>query len=211
MLASFYCVAIGCADGGEGVSLRRRKRQMCNLIPLITMISKEIYKMVNNQINAEIWSSYLYLSMSLYAETQGYSGVSNWFYVQSKEEMDHARILEKYLMAQEQKVKLLPISEVPTEWASPLAMFRMAMEQEKTVTKRIDEIMHSAQLERDYATCSMLSWFVDEQVEEEEQCANLIQQFEKASDSPCYFMQIDFELQKRQYEPSTTKSKKWYS
>lgn len=176
------------------------------------MISNELNKMLNEQVNAEIWSAYLYLSMSLHAELQGYRGISNWFYVQSREELDHSRMIEKYMMAQERKVQLLPLAEVQTEWQSPLAMFHTALNQEKAVTKRIADIMSKAQCERDYATCSFLSWFVDEQVEEEEVCTDLVQQFEKASDAPCYFMQIDFELQKRQYEPAPSKKReRWYS
>lgn len=176
------------------------------------MISDTIYKMLNAQINAEIWSSYLYLSMSLYAEANGYRGISNWFQVQAREELDHSRMIEKYLMAQDRKVMLMPVTEVQTTWASPLEMFHAALKHEQTVTRRINDIFNKAQSERDYATCSMLSWFIDEQVEEEETCNNLILQFEKASESPCYFMQIDFELQKRQYEPSTPKvHSKWYA
>lgn len=176
------------------------------------MISQEIYKMLNAQINAEIWSSYLYLSMSLFAEVQNYRGVSNWFYIQSHEEIDHSRKLEKYVLAQNRKVLLMPVAEVKTEWSSPLEMFVQALKHEQTVTRKINEIMNRAQDEHDYATCSMLSWFVDEQLEEEENCNNLIQQFEKASESPCYFMQIDYELQNRKYESSKTKShNRWFS
>lgn len=176
------------------------------------MISKEMNKMLNEQINAEIWSAYLYLSMSLYAEEQGYRGVSNWFYVQSREELDHSRMIQKYVMAKDGKVTLLPVMQVQSEWPSPAEMFRASLAHERVVSQKIDGIMLAAQKERDYATCSFLSWFVDEQVEEEESCTDLVQQFEKASDAPCYFMQIDYELQKRQYEPTQTKKHNhWYS
>lgn len=176
------------------------------------MISKEMNKLLNEQINAEIWSAYLYLSMSLNAECHGYRGVSNWFYVQSREELEHSRILQKYVMAKDGVVSLLPVSQVQVEWKSPAEMFQMSLMHERSISKKIDDIMHAAQQERDYATCSMLAWFVDEQVEEEEACTDLVQQFEKASDAPCYFMQIDFELQKRQYEPAgSRKRERWYS
>lgn len=176
------------------------------------MISKEIEKMLNEQINAEIWSAYQYLSMSFDAESHGYRGVCNWFYVQAREELDHARMIQKYVTAKDGKVKLLPVSAVPEEWANPADMFKRSLIHERSISKRIDEIMRAAQLERDYATCSFLSWFVDEQVEEEEACTNLVQQMEKASDAPCFFMQIDYELQKRQYEPSPTKKHaRWFA
>lgn len=176
------------------------------------MISNEISKMLNAQVNAELWSAYLYLSMSLDAELHGYRGVSNWFNVQSREELDHARLLVKYMMAHGSKVRLLPMPEVQQEWDSPHKMFCDALLHEQSITHSIHDIMHHAQQERDYATCSMLSWFVDEQVEEEEACTDLVQQFAKASDAPCFFMQIDLDLQQRQYEPAMNKPhKKWYS
>ncbi len=165
------------------------------------MISNEMSKMLNSQVNAEIWSAYLYLSMSLNAESHGYRGIANWFYVQSREELDHSRIIEKYLMAQNVDVVLLPLAEVPSTWQNP-----------QTITRKVGELMRHAQLEHDYATSGMLQWFVDEQVEEEEVCKDLVNEFAKASDAPCYFMQIDFDLQKRQYEPSLAKRKEhWYS
>ncbi len=176
------------------------------------MINSTIYKMLNKQINAEIWSSYLYLSMSLFAEAQNYRGISNWFYIQSREELDHSRMIQKYIMAHNLKVQLLPIAEVPTSWASPLEMFKQALSHEQTITRKINDIINQAQGERDYTTCNMLSWFVDEQLEEEENCSRLIQQFELAGDMPCYFMQIDYELQQRQYEPNDMKAHaKWYA
>ena len=176
------------------------------------MINTTIYTLLNKQINAEIWSSYLYRSMSLFAESHGYRGISNWFYIQSHEELDHARMIEKYIMAHSHQVKLLPIVEVPCQWSSPLEMFRQALTHEQTITRKIGEIFDQAQRDRDYATCSFLSWFIDEQVEEEESCSYLIQQLEKAGDMPCYFMQIDYELQQRKYKPNEMKGhSKWYA
>lgn len=176
------------------------------------MINTTIYTLLNKQINAEIWSSYLYRSMSLFAESHGYRGISNWFYIQSHEELDHARMIEKYILAHSHQVKLLPIVEVPCQWSSPLEMFRQALTHEQTITRKIGEIFEQAQRDRDYATCSFLTWFIDEQVEEEESCSQLIQQFEKAGDMPCYFMQIDYELQQRKYEPNEEKGhSKWYA
>ena len=176
------------------------------------MINTTIYTLLNKQINAEIWSSYLYRSMSLFAESHGYRGISNWFYIQSHEELDHARMIEKYIMAHNHQVKLLPVVEVPCQWSSPLEMFRQALTHEQTITRKIGEIFDQSQKDRDYATCSFLSWFIDEQVEEEESCSYLIQQLEKAGDMPCYFMQIDYELQQRKYEPNEMKGHaKWYA
>lgn len=173
------------------------------------MISKEIQKLLNKQINAELWSAYLYLSMSIDAESNGYHGVSHWCYIQAQEELDHSRILQKYMLSQESRITLTPIEKVAECWSSPLEMFRDILSHEKVITKMINEIMLKAQQEHDYATTSMLMWFVDEQVEEEESCLDLVQQFTKASDSPCCFMQIDYELQKRTYTPYTKKESNW--
>ena len=83
------------------------------------MLSERLHAAINEQINAELWSAYLYLSMSMDAEAKGYKGVANWFYVQWLEEQDHARILANYLNSRDAKVELKPIAEVQTEWALP--------------------------------------------------------------------------------------------
>ena len=89
---------------------------------------------MNDQINAEIWSAYLYLSMSMDAENKGFRGVANWFYIQFKEEMDHARIFMNYLNSRDCKVELAPVAEVPTSWETVLDMFVQTLEHEKKGT-----------------------------------------------------------------------------
>ena len=84
------------------------------------MISKRLHDAINAQINAELWSAYLYLAMSLDAENKGYKGVANWFYVQFQEEQDHARIFMNYLNSRDAKVTLLPIDPVPASWDNVL-------------------------------------------------------------------------------------------
>lgn len=193
-------------------SKQKNSPRIIHILSETAMISNEMSKMLNTQVNAEIWSAYLYLSMSLHAESHGYRGIANWFNVQSREELDHSRIIERYMLAQNVDIVLLPLAEVPSSWLNPLDMFRSALAHEQTITRKVGELMRHAQLERDYATSGMLQWFVDEQVEEEEVCKDLVKEFEKASDAPCYFMQIDFDLQKRQYEPSLSKRRdRWYS
>ena len=88
------------------------------------MLSKKLHEAINAQINAELWSAYLYLAMSLDAETKGYKGVANWFYVQFQEEQDHARIFMNYLNSRDAKVTLLPIEAVPSTWDNVLEMFK---------------------------------------------------------------------------------------
>ena len=104
------------------------------------MLSKKLHEAINAQINAELWSAYLYLAMSMDAEDKGLKGVANWFYVQFQEENDHARIFMNYLNSRDAKVTLLPIEEVPAMWDSVLAMFTQTLEHEKKVTSLINNL-----------------------------------------------------------------------
>ena len=107
------------------------------------MLSKRLHDALNAQINAELWSAYLYLSMSMDAENKGLKGVANWFFVQFREEQDHARILMNYINSRDAKVVLKPIEEVRTEWTSPLDMFKDTLEHEKVVTSMINNLAAS--------------------------------------------------------------------
>ena len=104
------------------------------------MLSKKLHEAMNAQINAELWSAYLYLSMSMDAEAKGLKGVANWFYVQFQEEQDHARIFMNYILSRDAEVKLLPIEEVRTAWTSPLEMFQDTLVHEKEVTAMINNL-----------------------------------------------------------------------
>ena len=97
-------------------------------------------KALNAQINAEFWSAYLYLSMSVHFSAKGMKGVANWFAVQFKEEQDHAQIFVDYVLARGGRVTLAPIAEVPCEWESPLAAFEATLVHEKKVTAMIDAL-----------------------------------------------------------------------
>ena len=138
------------------------------------MLSKKLHEAMNAQINAELWSAYLYLSMSMDAEAKGLKGVANWFFVQFQEEQDHARILMNYINSRDAKVELKPIAEVRTEWTSPLDMFKDTLEHEKVVTSMINNLAAIAAEDKDFASSNMLVWFVDEQVEEEESAREMI-------------------------------------
>ena len=164
------------------------------------MISKEIEKMLNAQVNAELWSAYLYLSMSFDAKHKGYSGAAHWFRVQSGEEVSHACIIQNYLDAQGCKVELLPIDPVNNTWKSSLLMFEDALKHEMMVSRMIHDIMTKAKEQRDYATQSFLNWFVDEQLEEENECMKIVQQFKNAADSKCALNGVDKLLHKRNKE-----------
>ena len=163
------------------------------------MLSKKLHEAMNAQINAELWSAYLYLSMSMDAEAKGLKGVANLFYVQFQEEQDHARIFMNYILSRDAEVKLLPIEEVRTAWTSPLEMFQDTLQHEQKVTSLIDELCHIAMAEKDFATSNMLNWFVTEQVEEEDNARTIIDQLKMVEGNSVGLYMIDKELAARTY------------
>ena len=163
------------------------------------MLSKNLHDAINAQINAELWSAYLYLAMSLDAENKGYKGVANWFYVQFKEEQDHARIFMNYLNSRDAKVTLLPIEEVPATWDSVLDMYKKTLEHEKKVTSLINNLAFIANEDRDFASINRLNWFIDEQVEEEEAARDMIAAVEAVEGNKYGMYMLDKELVARVY------------
>lgn len=132
------------------------------------MLSKNLEKALNAQVNAEFWSAYFYLSMSMHFADTGLSGFASWFRAQAKEEEEHALKIADYIIARGNKVNLQPIANVALSWESPLAAFEDTLKHEQEVTQMIHQLVALADEEKDYATRSMLLWFVDEQVEEED-------------------------------------------
>lgn len=167
------------------------------------MLSNKLHEAINAQINAELWSGYLYLAMSMDAEMKGLKGVANWFYVQYLEEQDHARIFMNYLNSRDAKVTLLPIEAVPTQWNSVLEMFVQTLEHEKKVTSLINNLAAIANEDRDFASINRLVWFVDEQVEEEENAREMIAAVEAVEGNKYGMYMLDKELAARTYtQPS---------
>ena len=163
------------------------------------MMSRSLYEAINGQINAELWSAYLYLSMSMDCEAKGYKGIANWFYVQFQEEQAHARIFMNYLNSRGEKVVLLPIAEVKTEWDAVLDMFKDTFNHEQKVTSMINNIAAIAEQDRDYATVNRIAWFIDEQVEEEESAREMISTFEAVEGNKYGMYMLDKELATRAY------------
>ena len=112
------------------------------------MISKPLESAINAQINAELWSAYLYLSMSTYCQDAGFPGIANWFSIQFKEEQDHAMILLNYLQSRDGRVLLAPIDAVETEWSSPLAAFEATLQHEQKVTSLINNYCCPVKVEK---------------------------------------------------------------
>ena len=163
------------------------------------MMSRDLFKAINDQINAELWSAYLYLSMSMDCEAKGYKGIANWFYVQFQEEQDHARIFMNYLNSSDEKVQLIPIAEVQTEWDTVLDMYKDTLNHEKKVTAMINNIAAIADKDRDYASINRIAWFIDEQVEEEEAARDMIAAFEAVEGNKYGMYMLDKELAARTY------------
>ena len=163
------------------------------------MLSQKLHEAINAQINAELWSAYLYLAMSMDAEAKGYKGVANWFYVQFQEEQAHARIFMNYLNSRDAKVTLLPIAEVPATWDSVLDMYKQTLEHEKKVTSLINNLAYIANEDRDFASINRLNWFIDEQVEEEEAARDMIAAVEAVEGNKYGMYMLDKELAARVY------------
>ena len=163
------------------------------------MITKTMQNAINEQINAELWSAYLYLAMSMEAEAMTFKGIANWFFVQWLEEQDHARIFQNYLNSIGAKVILHPIEKVETEWDNPQEMFKETLKHEKEVTEMINRLVRLAMSEGDFATLSRLQWFVDEQVEEEENARDLLDDFSRAGKDFAAILELDSRLGKREH------------
>lgn len=163
------------------------------------MLSRKLEEAINDQINAELWSAYLYLSMSTHFANAGLPGFANWFGIQFKEEQDHAMRFMNYMVAKGNKVVLQPIKKVDTTWDSVLAAFEDTLKHEKVVTALINDIVAIAKEEKDYATENVLQWFVSEQVEEEETAQGLIDALRLIGGQGYGIYMLDKELGQRKY------------
>lgn len=167
------------------------------------MLNKKIEEAINAQINAEMWSAYLYLSMAAHCHAIGQPGMARWFEVQFKEEQDHAKILFNYVISRNGNVTLKAIDAVPTEWNSILDVFESTLAHEQKVTAMINDLFALTTQENDYATQSMLKWFIDEQVEEEENAQTIIDNIKMIKDNGYGIYMLDKELGARTYtQPS---------
>lgn len=164
------------------------------------MTDAKVVKALNEQINAELYSSYLYLAMSSKATELGLPGVANWLFIQYQEETAHAQIFFKYLARVGAPATLKAIDQPPGKFASALDIFQHVLEHEKKVTGMIHNLVALARKGNDFAAENMLQWFVNEQVEEEENANDIIAQLKLAGNGSGLFM-IDRELATRTYVP----------
>ena len=158
------------------------------------MINKKVQDALNRQCNREMYSAYLYLSMSAYFQSVNLKGFANWMRVQTQEEMVHAMKFYDFVNDRGGKVTLHAIEAPPTEWASPLAAFEDAYKHEQQVTSRINDLTSFALESKDHATHIFLQWFVTEQVEEEKSAADVIQKLRQLEQAPGMLFMLDNEM-----------------
>ena len=158
------------------------------------MISKTLQDAINEQINFELFSAYLYLSMSAHFETQNLSGFANWTRVQYQEETGHAMKLYKYVFDRSGAVTLKAIAQPATKFKTPLDIFKEILRHEQKVTSLINKLYELAVKEKDYAAQIFLQWFISEQVEEEKNATDIINMLEMIGDSPVSLIMADRQL-----------------
>jgi len=140
------------------------------------MISKKMEKALNEQVNAELFSAYLYLSMEAYFKSLNLNGFANWMRVQTQEEISHAMKIYGFIDERGGRITLKAIDGPQTKWDSPLAVFKEIYKHEQKVTSMINNLVNLVIEEKDHATNAFLQWFVNEQVEEEASADQVIQQ-----------------------------------
>jgi len=156
----------------------------------------------NKQIQEEMFSSYLYLSMSAYCESKNLKGFANWFTVQAKEEVDHMMGFYHHLINSGEQVELLAIDKPENTFGTPLAMVKKALAHEQHISGRIKKLLDLAKEEKEYAAELFLHWYITEQVEEERNTTELIEKLKMVGDSGASLYLLDKELASRVYVPA---------
>jgi ferritin len=169
------------------------------------MLSPKIQDALNSQINAELYSSYLYLSMSAYCDSQNLAGMANWMRIQAQEEHGHAMKFFDFVNERDGRVVLTQIEAPKTEWTSPLNVFEETLAHEQKVTGLINGLVDLSLEEKDHASNTFLQWFVTEQVEEEATAKSILDKLKLIGDNPVALYMLDGELGQRTL-PSPTAS-----
>lgn len=158
------------------------------------MVNEKVQKALNDQIRAELHSSYLYLSMSAYFESLSLSGCASWMRVQAQEELMHGLKIYDYMILSGSRVLLQPIEGPGTSWDSPQAAFEAALKHEQYMTKRCNDLASLAIAEKDHATNNVMQWFVTEQVEEEANVGAIVAKLALLGGDGRGLLMIDHEL-----------------
>jgi ferritin len=165
------------------------------------MLSEKMQEALNKQLNAELYSAYLYLAMAAYYYSINLNGFANWMKVQNLEETMHAMKFYEFINERGGMIWLDAITKPPTTWSSPLEVFEETLKHEEKVTGLINDLVDLAILERDHATNAFLQWFITEQVEEEASANEVIQNLKLAGNDPHALFMLDRELGTRIFTP----------
>lgn len=168
------------------------------------MVSEKVLDKLNEQIQKEFYSAYLYLSMEAYFASINLNGFANWFNVQAQEEKDHAMLIFNYINRVGGRVVLRQIDAPKIDFVSIEEVLKLTLEHEQYVTRSIYDIVDIALAERDHKTNAFLQWFVNEQVEEEENAEDNIARFALVKDDGKGILMLDAEMAARVYIPTTT-------
>ena len=161
------------------------------------MLKEKVEKALNKQLNNELFSSYLYLSMSAYFDSKNLTGMANWMKIQADEEYVHARRFFEYIQDAGGKVELEQIEKPKTTWNNVVEVFEETLKHEMYITESINDLVSLALEEKDHATNSFLQWFVDEQVEEVSIADQILQDVKMVADNKNGLFMIDRELKSR--------------
>ena len=164
------------------------------------MIPDKITKAFNEQIMHEYFSAYLYLSMAAWLETEGLEGMGRWMRVQALEEMLHAMKFFDHILERGGEPELLAIEKPQTKWDSPLAAFENALAHEQLISGKINDLMTLSLAENDHASKTMLTWFVDEQVEEEDNASKNVYNIRMVGDGGQGLLMVDREMSARVFK-----------
>ena len=164
-------------------------------------MNKTVASLINEQINKELFSAYLYIDIANFYADAGLSGFENWFFVQAQEERDHAMLFRTYMLNNDEKITLTAVDAPGQTYADYMAPLKLTLSHEKTVTASINNIFAVAYQEKDFRAMQFLDWFIKEQGEEEKNATDLIRKYELfGSDSKGLYL-LDQELGARVYAP----------
>lgn len=169
------------------------------------MISEKLQQAINEQINAEIYSAYLYLSMRAYFDANDLPGFAQWMYVQALEEFTHTEKLYKYLNERGGVATMKAIEKPETSWTNALGVAEAVLAHEQHVTGLVNNLVNIAIEEKDHATTNFLQWFVEEQVEEEASVGEVVRKVKMLQDAPGGMFMLDKEMSARVFTPPATK------
>lgn len=165
------------------------------------MLHADIEKALNDQINAELFSAYLYYAMAAYFEATGIPGAAHWMRIQTQEELIHVSKYFEYIVDRGGRVALGAVAAPQAQWKSPLAAFEAALNHEREISSRIHRIADLAVKHRDHGTHNFLQWFISEQIEEEKSAEDVVQKLKLAGKDGAGLFMIDRELASRVFTP----------